>query len=1140
MKGKIKGKATRMPNPFDESVSKTERTAVATLMYWMRQIIENNKLSLGLPDVETKGTDNKMPDMVIYESPRSKRVLLVLEAKPPYYDIFNQNLKEDALKKANNRKAKYFAVTNFKKLIWYSTERVNKLEPEEEQIIEKYNLSEIEDLNEIEQPRYSEPIKRGLERFLKELYEVSTGKKIEPKLAIDEFLVFRLQEKIKILSSYYKTIIENEYHENKDFAKKLKNWFTEQGWSFAGQEQDFNKAARQTAYLLVNKILFYNLLQAKRPQELDPLDIPQSLTKGEILQTTLQGYFKQVLKIDYETIYTTDFIDTLAFPDAKEVVEEIKELVNILKRYDFSKLGYDVIGRIFERLIPQEERHKLGQYFTNPDIVDLILKFCLHHEDDKILDPACGAGTFLVRAYQHKKLMNQRLEHQKILDTLWGCDIAKFPAHLATINLAINDLGADKNYPNILNENFFKLLSTSEGFEVPENWRKVRAVSLGKKEKEIVYPRWFDAIVGNPPYTRQEEIPDMGIDKEKLIENALKDITGKKKLADISKRAGIYTYFFFHGTKFLKDGGYFGFIVSNSWLDVEYGKGLQEFFLKNYKIIAIIESKVERWFEDADINTCIVILQKCKDKREREENLVRFVYLKKKLCEFIPPAQDMWQKQKDRLEKINELIQTILIHNKYYENNEIRIYPKSQKELLEEGFDTEEGKYIGAKWGKYIRAPEIFFKILEKGKGKFVLLKEIAEVIGGIITGANSFFYFKKEKTKLVEKIFLKPIIKSPKEINSIIFSKKDLKYLIFVCNKSKDKLKGTKALEYIEKAEENRINKRETFKNRKIWYSLPLKRAKILWPDLRWERHICHLNKDNALFEHLFYGINPLAPKDINKLCIILNTTLYWLFIEILGRTGLGEGALRLVGQDLKCLYVLNPKFLPDIKSELIDSFFSRKMGEVFEELGASSPEEFSLDKVKSDRRELDRIIMGEILGLTEEEQIEVYKAVVDLVKSRIEKARSVKKQKKNKEGIDIMVLVKTIKDKIGEENFGKFYKENVLGYKSLSTIKLPKVSGKIKVKKDVFGNYRVYYSSKDYIPCNSENEARYLKLFLDLGLEEVKIPKNEDYLENILPQLEELKREAQEIIESYLEGVANNKIKETIRYQVWLEILK
>ncbi|RKY83421.1 hypothetical protein DRQ09_10095, partial [candidate division KSB1 bacterium] len=732
-----KTKKISITSPFSTKARKTERTAVAVLMHWMRNIIKDKGIELGMPDVETIGDDRKMPDAVIYESRKSQNILCVIEVKPPYYDVFNEKeLKEPARKKATTRKAKYFAVTNFKRLIWYNTEKVNSIKPEEEQIVEKYLLSEIENLDNLEHTKYSESIKRELESFLLKLYNVYSGKESEPKLAVDEFLVFRLQEKINRLSVYYNRIIEDYCGKDPSFYSKIKRWFLEQNWSFTGQIEELEKVARQTAYLLVNKILFYNLLYAKRPQELDILKIDDGITRGSLLQKILQAYFEDALNIDYETIFTTDFIDNIAFPKEKEVVEEIKDLIKILNRYDFSTLGYDVIGKIFEKLIPFKERHNLGQYFTNSNVVDLILSFCLNHEDDILFDPSCGAGTFLVRAYQHKKLLNQRLSHEEILETLWGTDIAKFPAHLATINLAINDLGVDKNYPNILQEDFFTLLAGREGFE-PEKWRKARAKTLGVDVREIYYPRWFDAIVGNPPYTRQEEIskisPDDAEYKNKLIEKALLDVNGER-LASIGKRAGIYTYFFVHGTKFLKDKGFFGFIVSNSWLDVEYGKELQKFFLENYKIIAIIESKIERWFEEADINTCIVVLQKCRDEVERNENYVRFVYLKKPLEDFIPPAGDTWEMQVKRFQAVKEFKKTILAHINFYENEDFRIFPKKQKELWEEGYNIDEKMYAGEKWGKYIRAPEIFFKILKKGKDKFIPLKSIAEIRRGFTT----------------------------------------------------------------------------------------------------------------------------------------------------------------------------------------------------------------------------------------------------------------------------------------------------------------------------------------------------------------------------------------------------------------------
>jgi hypothetical protein len=439
--------------------------------------------------------------------------------------------------------------------------------------------------------------------------------------------------------------------------------------------------------------------------------------------------------------------------------------------------------------------------------------------------------------------MNLRKPHQEILKTLWGVDIAKFPAHLATINLAVNDLSVDENYPQILNEDFFNL-SPIERRGGDETRRK-ELKTLGSKKVLIPYPKTVDCIIGNPPYTRQEEITEItGKEsyKDSMIKKAL--LGG---LVNISKRAGIHAYFFVHGTKFLKDGGRFGFIVSNSWLDVDYGKGLQELFLRYYKIIAIIESKVERWFEDADINTCIVILERCKDQKTRDKNLVRFVYLFKPLRHFIPPAHDMWEKQKKRLDDIEKLIKTILYHNEFYQNDELRIYPKKQSELWEEGFDTEKGKYTGSKWGKYLRAPEIFFKILEKSKGKLVPLKEIADVRFGIKTGANEFFYLTEDelREKGIEKEFWmhkdekgnwvpNHIVKSPQECKTVVINKNDLKFRVLMIHKDKKYLNKTNVLKWIRQGEREGFHQRPTCASRgNRWYDLGIwEKPDFIWSD--------------------------------------------------------------------------------------------------------------------------------------------------------------------------------------------------------------------------------------------------------------------------------------------------------------------
>jgi len=1015
---KTKANSAKVPSPFDTSSHKTERTAVAIIMHWMRQIIDEENLDLGLPEVETSGSDRKMPDLIINETRKSERVLCLIEAKPPYFDPFDdKELKEPARIKATQRKAKYFATTNFKKLIWFNTENVNGLKPEEEQIIGKYNLSEIENLDNIESYKYSEPTKRNLKEFLLKLYLVHTGKETEPKQALDELLIYRIQEKIRILSNYYKNIIEDKAHKNSEFADELQQWFVSQSWSFSWSDDDFNKAARQTAYLLINKILFYDLLQIKRPDQLDPLEIPEGLTKGSLLQSYLQGYFNEVLKIDYETIYTTDFIDIIAFPDHKDVVKEIKEFISILKRYDFSSLGFDIIGRIFERLIPQEERHILGQYFTNADVVDLILRFCLKHEDDKVLDPSCGAGTFLVRAYQHKKLMNLRKDHTEILNTIWGNDIAKFPAHLATINLAINDLSKDENYPNILQEDFFALHVGNEGFDA-ENWRKRRARTLGKNEKDITYPRYFDVIIGNPPYTRQEEIPDTGVDKDQLIENALK--IGNEQIADISKRAGVHAYFFVHGTKFLKNEGYFGFIVSALWLDSNYGKGLQEFFLKNYKIITIIESKVERWFEDADVPTCIIILQKCNKAKQRDNNSARFVYLKRRLSELIPPVQKIWERQIKRKMALDDLVRTILSHNDIYENDDLRIFPVKQHNLWNEGYNSDAEEYDGANWAKYIRAPEILFNILKKNKHKLIKFTEIANVRFGIKTGANEFFYLKDEEIGKwkIEKKFLQPIIFSLKEIDKYSIEKNNLSKKAIICWKEKQKLTETNILKYIEHGEKAGFHLRPTCRSRNPWYALGKDwgYAPLIFPAKVGER--MPVLKNSGIYEDKkLYGIFPKNKKQLNLIGGLLNSTITRLFIEFSSRQLTGSQTIADI--DVKVV-----ELLPLVDLNKISAKTKRKIVKAYNDLVicdaesifievAENPDEIDFDKIKPERRRLDEVVMKEVFSLNLSEQNEVYSAVVDMVKSRIERSDSLKNNY-TVNGVNLMKLKESIVESI------------------------------------------------------------------------------------------------------------------------------
>ena len=286
------------------------------------------------------------------------------------------------------------------------------------------------------------------------------------------------------------------------------------------------------------------------------------------------------------------------------------------------------------------------------------------------------------------------------------------------------------------------------------------------------------------------------------------------------------------------------------------------------------------------------------------------------------------------------------------------------------------------------------------------------------------------------------------------------------------------------------------------------------------------------------FFVIDPHSKTDTLGIATFLNSTLGSFLTEVYGRTVMGEGVLLIYGPEITPMPILDPGIITDEDTKVFKKLLPVKINSIFEELGASSPEEVSLDKVKPDRRELDKIIMVKILGHTEEEQLEVYRAVIDLVKSRIEKAKSVGEKRKTKEGIDIDMLVKTVMDKICGETLGKFYKENILSQKNFAVRTIPQPVEEVTTIKGIFGwSLKV---GKKHIDCDSEEEAKYLKILAQSGLEKIKIPKDRKYLKKILPELETIKKKMDNIINDYLSSILDHKLREKLLHYIWQEIMK
>ena len=137
------------------------------------------------------------------------------------------------------------------------------------------------------------------------------------------------------------------------------------------------------------------------------------------------------------------------------------------------------------------------------------------------------------------------------------------------------------------------------------------------------------------------------------------------------------------------------------------------------------------------------------------------------------------------------------------------------------------------------------------------------------------------------------------------------------------------------------------------------------MYPEYTRERLVAFYSETPVFINNRLYGVYAKKPY---VLCGILNSTIFHLIAEVTGpQPGGGGGPKGIRVYDLKAMtvpYYDIAKFEGKIE-KAFKNFLKRDVETIFSEINASSPEQVSLEKVKADRRELDKIIMAEIAVL-------------------------------------------------------------------------------------------------------------------------------------------------------------------------------
>ena len=399
---------------------------------------------------------------------------------------------------------------------------------------------------------------------------------------------------------------------------------------------------------IIDRLIFIRTLEDKQLEA----PILQSLIREDQTKRVykkLNNAFRKIDDIYNSKLFAFHLCEELNIDD--DVLEKI--IIGLFKtadetvHYDFSAIDADVLGNIYEQYLgyllkKTEKRGKLvegkahrkeqGIYYTPTYVVDYIVKNTIGElaKDKKIdlskikvLDPACGSGSFLMKAFDYLVTLDRKKNKdsdQMKLDTsgvsvtygrkieilknnIFGVDLDPKAVEIAQLNLLLKAAEKKHRLPT-LQENIKVGNSLIDDPAVSP-----RAFKWEEQFKEIISEGGFDVVVGNPPWGAQ------------ITENEKKHYTSSYE--SIKREIETQLLFIEKALKLTKEHGYIGFIVPNTWMYLFSTEILRHKVLDECEIVSIIELTKYIFADAPDIVPVMVIFKKNKSEQQRRRNIIK-------------------------------------------------------------------------------------------------------------------------------------------------------------------------------------------------------------------------------------------------------------------------------------------------------------------------------------------------------------------------------------------------------------------------------------------------------------------------------------------------------------------------------------
>jgi len=527
--------------------------------------------------------------------------------------------------------------------------------------------------------------------------------------------------------------------------------------------------------MIIDRIVFLRICEER---SIEPENQLQDITNKENIYKELCSLFKRA-----DTKYNSGLFhfskesgeasraDDLTFRlniDDKTLKDIILNLYYPKSPYAFLYIPSDILGQVYERFLGKvirltdghrakveekpEVRKAGGVFYTPTFIVTYIvintlgkLLFGLTPKETvklKIVDPACGSGTFLLGAFEYllawhlkwysendpeKWVKNKvivkfgndyRLTTSKkkeiLLNNIYGVDIDAQAVEVTKLSLLLKvlenasgqlELGMERILPDLGNNIKCGNSLVGEDYfsEFPEMISQEERTRINVFDWESAFPEvfaqgGFDVVVGNPPY---------GADLSGLLDYLLLKYPEAKKFPDS------YCLFILKATNLLKQGGELGFVVPNTFCDLEGCNDFRLWLLSKNKLSKLYQSG---WaFKDAIVDTVVFILEK-NDSKENDTVSITIdeTQYKRTIGDFLnsPLHKIDYRNNEDDLLLLNKIKSVPTLSDFVVAKAGVKLYekgkgtpPQTEKTLLERPFTIKNKQLKG--WLPLFRGEDI-------------------------------------------------------------------------------------------------------------------------------------------------------------------------------------------------------------------------------------------------------------------------------------------------------------------------------------------------------------------------------------------------------------------------------------------------